>query len=365
MEGRICFFNSARIWGGGEKWHLEAAGVLHRNGHNVLLVANGQGQLYKRAVAQGIPAVALDVRNLSFLNPFKLLKTRSLFRRHHVDVVVMNLPADLKLAGVAAKWAGVEKIIYRRGSAIPIRSTRLNRWLLGTVVTAIIANSNETRNTILQRDPRITNPGKIRVIYNGIDVKHYDGLPSDPLYERRPGEIVIGNAGRLSFQKGQDLLLQAAALLERQGLDFKLLVAGEGRLRQELEQQAVRLGITHRVAFLGFVENIKAFMESLDIFALPSRWEGFGYALAEAMASAKPIVAFEVSSNPELVEDGVTGTLVPRDDVAGMARAILELARAPELRRAFGSAGRQRVAQKFDFETNLRQVSALLHEHGI
>jgi len=357
MEGRICFFNSIPIWGGGEKWHLDAARAMHRMGHDVLLVANGKGQLYKRAVAEGIPAVSLDVHNLSFLNPFKLLRTCLLFRKHRTEAVIMNLSADLKLAGMAARWAGVRKIIYRRDSDIPIRSNRLNRWLLRKVVTDLVVNSNGTRSAILRLDPDLIDPDKIHVFYNGIDLEGYDALPAGSLYARRPGEIVIGNAGRLSFQKGQDMLLQAASLLDRQGIDFRLLIAGDGKLRQDLERLARELGILHRVVFLGFVDNIKSFMESIDIFALSSRWEGFGYVLAEAMASRKPIVAFNVSSNPELVEDGVTGELVAKEDAAGLARSLQKLAGSEELRRAYGSAGRRLVERKFDFGTNIQLVA--------
>ena len=360
MESKICFFNSTKAWGGGEKWHLEVAGAMHRNGHSVILVTNSQSQLHDRAVVEGIPLFQLSVGNTSFLNPFKIIRAWRFFKTHKVHTLVVNLPADLKLAGIAAKLAGVKRIIYRRGSAIPIKSSLLNRFLFGHVVTEIIANSEETKRTVLQNNPTLFDPRKIHVFYNGIDLKEYDSRPFELLYTRQGDEVIIGNAGRLVYQKGQDMLLDAAAILDAHGVNFKLLIAGDGKLRQELEYQAAKLGIAHRVVFLGFVENIKSFMESIDIFVLPSRWEGFGYVLAEAMASRKPIVAFNVSSNPELVEEGVTGTLVPMARENGLAESLLTLAALPATCTEYGNAGRAAVELKFNFDTNIKYIADFL-----
>lgn len=357
MGSKLCFFNSTKAWGGGEKWHLEVATAMHQMGHSVILVTSSKSQLHSRAVENGIPLYQISVGNISFLNPWKILKTFFFFRKFQVDTVVMNLPADLKLAGIAAKLAGVKRIIYRRGSAIPIKSSFLNRFLFGKVVTEIIANSEETKLTILKNNPNLFDVSKIHVLYNGIDLVEYDNRPFNLVYQRQGSEVIIGNAGRLVYQKGQDMLLEAAAMLDARGVNFKLLIAGDGKLRQELEQQAIHLNIAHRVFFLGFVDNIKSFMESIDIFVLPSRWEGFGYVLAEAMASRKPIVAFNVSSNPELVEDGVTGTLVPMASVKGLAESLLTLAAAPTTCMEYGDAGRAAVELKFNFDANIKQIA--------
>lgn len=356
METKICFFNSTVAWGGGEKWHLEVAGAMHQLGHSIILVTNNKSQLHSRALEIGIPLFQISVSNTSFLNPYKILEAFLFFRKHHISTVVMNLPADLKLAGIAAKLAGVKRIIYRRGSAIPIKSSMLNRFIFGNVVTEIIANSEETKRTVLQNNSSLFDDNKIHVFYNGIDLEEYDRRPFELLYMRQGDEVVIGNAGRLVYQKGQDMLLSAAALLETQGLNFKLLIAGDGKLRQELELQAVKLGIAHRVVFLGFVENIKSFMESINIFVLPSRWEGFGYVLAEAMASRKPIVAFNGSSNPELVADGVTGNLVPMD-VNVLAESLSKLALDPCICVQYGAEGRVSAEQKFSFAINIRKIA--------
>ena len=142
-----------------------------------------------------------------------------------------------------------------------------------------------------------------------------------------------------------------------------LLIAGDGALRRKLERRAVDLGVAHRVAFLGFAENIKSFMESIDIFALPSRWEGFGYVLAEAMASRKPIVAFNTSSNPELVADGETG-LLTEPNAGALAAGLMRLASDRTLSARMGERGRERVARHFTLAECSREVERFLLGRG-
>jgi glycosyltransferase involved in cell wall biosynthesis len=101
------------------------------------------------------------------------------------------------------------------------------------------------------------------------------------LYERGSKEVLIGNAGRLVLQKGQKYLIEMAKGLIDSGISFKVLIAGDGPLEAPLKQMAVKAGVDDRIIFLGFVNNVKAFMETIDIFVLPSIWEGFGYVLVE------------------------------------------------------------------------------------
>ena len=136
-ENNICFFNSCKAWGGGEKWHYDIAVRLLNKNHNIILVTNNNSELYYKAVNSNIPTISIKISNFSFLNPFKILKISRLFKNHLINTVILNLPSDLKAAGVAAKLAGVNNIIYRRGSAIPIKNTFLNRFIFKNIVTSI------------------------------------------------------------------------------------------------------------------------------------------------------------------------------------------------------------------------------------
>ncbi len=351
---------NTKTWGGGEKWHFETACALKNKGHNITMLAYAGKDLFRKSQAAGIRTIPVSVSNLSFLNPFCLFRLYLLFRREKPDVVLLNSSSDIKTSGVAARWAGIRHVVFRRGSAIPVRNTLLNRLLYGHVITHIIANSEETKRTILQHNKNLIPADKITVIYNGINLSQLDSQPATPLYQKNDEELVIGNMGRMVIQKGQQYLIEMARVLKEKNIRFKILIAGAGQLEDSLKKMAIESDVADEIVFPGFVENTKSFMESIDIFVLPSVWEGFGYVLVEAMACQKPVVAFRISSNPEIIADATTGFLIPPKDVKEFSRKLEELGSNPELRKQLGTAGRKRAEALFDHEKSQQQVESLL-----
>ena len=156
----ICFFNTMNTWGGGEKWHYDVASYLVKQHLRAMFISSPGSPLSERLTEIGISGYGIRISNLSFLNPLKVLQDHArIFKREKVGVLVTNLSGDMKIASIAGKIAGVPRIIYRRGSAIPIRNTPINRYLFRRVITMIMANSKETKRTILANN-RITGPGR-------------------------------------------------------------------------------------------------------------------------------------------------------------------------------------------------------------
>jgi len=365
VRNKICFVNSTKTWGGGEKWHYDIFTHLSKKGYNAIMITNKRSELFRKVKKASLKVYNIRISNLSFLNIIKVLKIASILKKEQIRTMIINLSADLKVSGFAAKLAGVKNIIYRRGSAIPIRNTVLNRYIFKNIVTEIIANSEETKKTILSNNPYIFPKDKIYVVYNGINLNKYDKLSSEILYAKKENEIILGNAGRLVKQKAQKYLIEIAKRLKRKGIKFKLLIAGEGKLKNELKQLAKNYGVENEVIFLGFVENIKTFLKSIDIFLLTSLWEGFGYIIVEAMALKKPVIAFNVSSNPEVVENNKTGFLVKYKDINNFVRKVEYLINNKELRDKFGLAGRKNVETIFTFEKTLKNVEEILKKEKI
>jgi len=361
----ICFINSTRLWGGGEKWHYDIATRLHHNGYRIVVVTNRHSALYNRIRKTSIQVYNLFVSNLSFRNPFKVFYLARILKKEKVGTIIINLSADLKLGGIAARIAGVPNIIYRRGLASPIRNSPLNRFLFRKIITEVITNSEETKRTVLKNNPLLFDPHKISVIYNGIDLVEYNQQPSVPLYQRENDEIIIGNAGRLVKQKAQHYLIDLAAILKKEGRHCKILIAGEGSQKNELMRYAHAEGVEDRVVFLGFVKNMKSFMDTIDIFCLTSLWEGFGYVLVEAMACGKPVVAFNTSSNPEIVKDGKTGFLVPVHDVQQMAIKLDHLIIDEPIRKEMGANGKALVESVFDINYTLGKVKEIINRKNL
>lgn len=361
MMKNVCFFNTTVFWGGGEKLILEYTLEFIQRNYKVYLAASKGSPLYKKAEQQNIRLFDTQCSNLSFLNILKQLSLYRFFKNERIDTVIFTTSPDLKSAGFSAKCAGVKKIVYLRGLAVPIRNTLINRILFRDILTHIIANSLETKRTILRNlGTAITIDDKVRVIYHGIDLELFDKKSGDLSIQRSNDEILIGNAGRLTIQKGQADLIKIAKRLKDNGLKFKILIAGTGELKPDIERLIERFNLENEVLLLGFVEDMARFMHCIDIFVLSSSWEGFGYVLVEAMAACKPVVAYNVSSNSEVVGDHQTGFLVDYPDLDMFCRNIELLAADEILRSQLGKNGRQVVENHFQLKDRMNELEEYL-----
>lgn len=367
----VCFCNSNRAWGGGEKWHLEAALGMARRGARAFLMAGKGTPLLERAKAHSELTVhARRFSGCDFLNPLTVASCAAFFRKNGINRVVLGLPADVKAAGLAAKLAGVSDIIYRRGSALPVSNTALNRFLYGTVLTRLIVNSRETERQVFAANQALMARENVTLLPNGIDVAAFDAAfaAAAPLPRLAGQGPVIGNAGRLTAQKGQHYLLYMSRSLLDDGIRHTLALAGEGEREGELKQLARSLGLGDTVAFLGFLPDMAPFWRGIDIFALSSLWEGFGYVLAEAMLAEKPVLAFNANSMPEVVADGKTGLLIappepgepPETTGRRLAASVRSLIGNKETAARLAKNGREYCRQTYDQERCMDSLYALL-----
>jgi len=353
----ICFFNTNQAWGGGEKWHFEIASQLFSEGVEVMAVVHERSELKKKLEAQQFPVNTIKISNFSILNIFKIIKLAAFFKKHKVETIILNLPADLKVAGIAARLAKVKRIIYRRGSAIAIKNSFLNRFIFRNIITEILANSIETKKLINNNNPKLFSNEKIRVIYNGIKTEDY---PPPDAIKKNHKTIIIGNLGRLEKQKAQHLLLEIAVRLKTETNDFQIIIGGDGHLKAWLTQQIENLNIEKHVVLTGHIDNVPAFMHSIDVFVLTSSWEGFGYVIAEAMLCQKPVVAFNHSSNPELIDHGVNGFLAHSGDNNDLFHYIKKLIDDQDLRTTMGENARKKIIENFDFKKQYAETRGFL-----
>jgi len=206
----------------------------------------------------------------------------------------------------------------------------------------------------------------VTVVPYGVDLREFRPRP-----RQARSEVVVGAVARLSREKGLHYLLEAFALVTGRHPQARLVLAGEGPERRRLERLAARLGLGERVRFLGEVphERVPEVLEQLDIFAMPSTYEGFGVAALEAEAMDLPVVASRVHGIPDVVVDGETGLLVPPRDRQALAAALDRLVADGDLRRRLGQAGRAFVAEHYSWEENTAQMEALyeaaLGERGL
>ena len=201
------------------------------------------------------------------------------------------------------------------------------------------------------------------VIHNGVDTaKFHPGSANDALRAElgiRPGERVVTTVSSLNRYKGVDVLLRAAEGVRRKTENVRFLVVGDGREKDDLVRLAAELGVAGSVTFAGMRRDVPEILRLSDLFVLPSRTEAFPNVVLEAMASALPVVATNVGSVSELVEDGVTGYLVGNEDAAGLEEKIRALLAHADRAREFGARGRAIVEKDFPLETMVRKREEL------
>jgi glycosyltransferase involved in cell wall biosynthesis len=235
-------------------------------------------------------------------------------------------------------------------------------WMLGCRAAHVILAVSEFSSRDITRCYRI-NRAKIEVVYNGVDTEVFLPLRTPGHGSRGVSTLVF--CGRLNGtkQKGLEVLLDAMPLV-LQERDVVLNVIAVGPRLGEYRTHAKRLKIDDRVRFLGFVEHsvLPQYYAEADLLVLPSRRESFGLVLAEAMACGLPVVATTAGAIPEVVEDGVTGVLVPPDDPKALANAVLSLLSDRPRLQAMGSAGVERVRERFTWDKVAQRVIEGYHK---
>jgi glycosyltransferase involved in cell wall biosynthesis len=263
--------------------------------------------------------------------------------------------------GIAAAWlTGCRSIVSTRHNDDSFRRrlpVRAMSQLLAKRLCRLIAISNWVGQFARQVE-RIP-AEKIVTIYYGLEplrLSHPErSLRAEFGYADQ--DIVLGIPARLVEQKGHGCLIEAFAQARTETQHLKLLIAGEGPLRPELEKLVREKNLADAVCFTGYRHDIGDILAGIDVFVHPSLWEGFGLSILEAMAMGKPVLATRVSAIPELVGDA--GILVPAREPLPLAKAITTLARDGALRGRLGQQARERWERHFSLETMVRQTASV------
>lgn len=206
-------------------------------------------------------------------------------------------------------------------------------------------------------------PDRIQIVYNGIDLAQFPIRDID--FPKRFLKII--QVGRMEPQKGHDVSLSAFKLLLSEIPDATLLFVGDGPLRKQLEMKAEEIGILGKVKFLGTRDDVPKILKEASLFWMPSRFEGFGIALLEAMASQLPTVSTNVGGLSKIVVNGVTGFLIPPDDPVALSQASIKILKSPSLAKSMGAAGRRRVEELFSLDRTTMEYCSIYEnilKHG-
>lgn len=276
----------------------------------------------------------------------------------HLHAHFANHPAAAAL--IIHRLTGIPYSFTAHGSDLHVDRTMLDKKILNSAFTVTISNFN--KNVMIEEcGERVRD--KIRVVHCGADVSQFK--PNFKKEDNRPFQILC--VASFEEVKGHQYLVEACKVLKERGVDFQCHFVGYGPLRNRVIQQVQKLGLDDQIIIHPPRprHEIVKMLADAEVKALPSvptkqgKREGIPVVLMEAMASGLPVVSSRLSGIPELVEDGVAGILVVPRDVSGLAEALFNLSRDPELRRRMGEAGREKVLREFNLEKNAEELARL------
>jgi glycosyltransferase involved in cell wall biosynthesis len=319
---------------------------LRARGHRAVLLAHPAGELFRRA-SEGPDLFPLAPKSeIDLATAWKLSK---IVRQWRPRIVHAHDPHAVTMAALALSFGAPDprpKIVASRRVDFHLQSHAFSQWKYHQV-DGFIAASEAIKQVLVQDH---IPAGRIEVVHDGIDVEKIRNRPATDLhaeYWLPHGVPVIVNVGALVGHKGQRFLIEAMPLVLREIPEAHLIIFGEGDLRPALERQVKHLSLTKRVLLPGFREDVLSLMKTADLFVMSSVTEGLGSAVLDAMAMGLAVVGTTAGGIPEAVVGEVTGELVAPSDPKLLAAAIVKLLKDPALRRSYGDAGMQHVAEHF------------------
>ncbi len=343
-------------WRGGQNQVLLTLRGLRTRGHHVELLALGGGALEKRALAERFTAYAISPRSV---RPGGARLLRKILRGRRFDIVHAHDPHGLTLAWLAGAHRHTALVAQRRvanpltGGRIALARYRAARRIFA--VSRFIADSVVHSGIAAE---------KVEVIYEGVE------LPAPVTVSEREqaranfrvaaNEILLGCVGYLLPEKGQETLVRAMPAILPEFSNCRLILAGDGPSRRDLESLARKLGVERKVIFAGFVERIADVYRALDIFLFPSLAEPLGTSMLAAMSYGLPVIGVASGGVPEIVAHERNGLLVPAPEPDAFADTTLRLLRSRDEAMRLGAAARATIAEKFTAD---RMVEATLQQY--
>ncbi|HHJ13731.1 MAG TPA: glycosyltransferase family 1 protein [Gammaproteobacteria bacterium] len=318
--------------------------------------------------ARGRGVRVLPLRARSQFSPAIIDVIAGTVRREGFDIIHSHEYKSDILAVLAARRCGVPIVTTAHGWITNSFKSRVYIWAgkqSFRFFDRVIAVSPRIREEILRFG---VHPGRVELIYNAIVMDNYRPAEHEAGFLRQRFEIppdatLIGDIGRLSPEKGQIEFLRAARELLRerpQGLYFVLV--GDGPDRPRLEDWVRREGLTGRVFFTGHEYDVRPVYRDLDILALTSYTEGFPNVLLEALCMDVPVLASDVGGVSAIVEDGVTGIMVPDHDAGAVARGLRRMLDDPALCRDMVACGQARIRERFEFSVRVAKIQDLYRQ---
>ena len=350
--------DTARTWRGGQNQALLTVLGLRGLGHRTVLVAHPQGELRRRA-SEGLDLIGLAPRTeLDLAAAWRLSRV---LKQVEPEIVHAHDPHGVAVAAAAIGYGGLAvrpTLVASRRVDFPLKLNALSQWKYRQVAAFLCASEAIRQILIGQGIPR----ERALTIHEGIDLAHVDAAPPVSVRETfwlPTNAPIVGCIGALVEHKGHRHLVHASVDIVRAVPEARVVILGEGELRDDLARLIHELGLERHVLLPGFRPDVLSLLKTFDVFVMPSITEGLGTSILDAMACTRAVVASAVGGIPEVVEHETTGLLVPPRDATALGAAVVRLLRDATLTDRLGRAGRARVEGRFTAERMVQDTLEL------
>lgn len=344
--------------GGGERIVLKLAALLPQYGYRASILT-----FFAHPESAGLQSPPCSIYLLPIQRTYDLtalragLDLRRFLKEQRIQIVQTFFESSDLWAGLVTKAASDAKLIWSRRDMGILRDRKhsVAYRLMSGAPDKVFAVSEEVRRHSIEVDG--IDPSRVQTIYNGLDLADWANVPQPA---KRPGESVIATVGNIRRVKGHDLFIKAAAAVVSRFPNTSFSIAGavlEPDYFEELQTLIRELNLSDRFHLVGGVTNLREHLSAADIFVLPSRSEGFSNAIVEAMAASLPVVATNVGGNAEAVQDGVSGIIIPSEDVEALSAAIIRLLSNPLKATQMGAEGKKLAAERFTTDAMMCQIT--------
>jgi glycosyltransferase involved in cell wall biosynthesis len=315
-----------------------------------VLCLRHKGEFSSEIERMGIKVIEIS-RDANSKNYFNFLKVSQILRAEKIDIVHTHNIEPFIDGTIGSLLSGVKNIVHTdHARQFPDKKRYMfQEWLMSHFAYKIVGVSEHTAENLIKYE-KISRK-KIMVISNGIDGEQFE-FQIDK--EKKKSELGIKNNGlilglgvRLTDQKGISYLIKAMATVVKEIPDINLLIAGEGPLKESLEEEAASLGVGKNVLFLGPRLDIPELLKLFDLYVLPSLWEGLPMVLLEALAAGCPILATDVGGNSTAIKNGVNGSLVEAESSEKLANEIVRLCKNEDIRKKYSENGKKIFLENF------------------
>ena len=357
---------TASYGGGAERLILDQSRFHDRDKFNIHIITLREGNIENEfRKLKSVKYLCLNVpkgfrlsalfKLISFIRKNKI----KLVHAHLIEPEIYTVPLKIFIPGL--------KIITTKHNANEFKKKRyigLLCKITSIFADKIISVSDEIKNFSIRYE--FIKPDKILVFYNGIDIQKYKKIKSAEKlseirkkYGLKDNDFLVGIVGRLTKQKGHNILIRAAELLKDKISNLKIMVIGEGELRQSLVKEVSKRGLQEKLLFTGHVDDMKKIYAILDILCMPSLWEGLSVVLLESMSMKKLVILSDLPNNREVAEDGNEAVYFQTGNHEELADKIFYYYQNPEYGDIIKLNARKKIIEEFNYIDNLNKIEGL------